>query len=925
MIFAEGVITGYDWAVLPNIGAIARQWTSSLYLWTHTWNFAGASLTQGGRVLLNYFTFLFVLASLGLNGELISKVLVVGVLALAGIGGYTMLRNIGVGSLSAVLGGAVYMTTPVVYDLILLSGLGGLCGYDMLPFAFVAFLKARRNSHRWIKYCIVCSVLLVLWPLHILFVGIALFTLFSICDMLVQRSKTLFLTSIKCIAVISIVSFFLQSYWTVPTILSMFSEISALPFASWSIEQPWLIEIARVQGFWLPAFEADSIGGMFSMVAVGSLVVPLLSFTNLILFPKKTTSLFASFSAVFVLVGVSSGFVKAAIQANLGGIAFAFRNLTPIFTILAFAYVILFSQVMDFLVEPINRLSKMRMDVAFLRRTARWPWRMGLLLIIILVYGYYIRPFYLAGDFEGRLQTITYPDYYQLTYNWIDQRAGNFKTLWLPMGSGYIHETWKPGVWSHVDYSVYSTASSGLPVDPNVRYQFPMQLWLEDLLYSRRSAQIGKILGLYSVRYIALRNETEVTNWGTSENNLLVSLRETSMIAETLGHEADIKVKAEFGNITVYENPHSLPLIYGVPSLSVVTGDLSTFQELLGNNTLDFRERAIAFASQQSDHSVVQLASDIIVARGTIADLLVPYLPTYTIYDPGLASTAQYATTGWVDLHQWYWWYDTASQAALERAAIAFGSINSSLSQSIDVATNEDSYVLLVKVNFLEFDRGSVKIEWDGSTVGIIRAQPDARGKYGWFALKSLYTRAGAHKLELETDTRVSVARILIAPESTMDAALNTLEKAFGIPSSLDVTVMLGTNGIFVNGSPLNYATPNVTFHRIAPTKYLVHVNTDNPFFLIFSENFHKSWKAYVDSAEAPHFQANGFANAWYIKKIGSFDITLEFAGQGSYQDMRRLALVMFAVCLLYLLVPDTLIRRRLRERPRSLRDEIEN
>ena len=910
VIFEQGVLSGYDWAIPPSRDAIARVWASYLYLWNKAaLNFAGASLSQGARVVINWWTLLFALTRLGLDGSLISKAMVVGLFAAAGVTSYAMLRYIGTGKVSSLLGGWVYMTAPIVYDLILLSGLGALIGYVILPIAFVLFLASRKSPRRWLKCCIVCSVLLLIYPLHVLFIATGLFTLFAVCDMLLQRDSTRFLQDLRFIAVMGVVSLLLQSYWTVPTVLGMFQEIAALPFAAWGASRQSPMEIVRIQGFFLPAFEVDFLDGMMSIL--GSFVLPVLALMGLILFPRRTVSCFASIAALSVLLGTSLGFVQAAIQMNLGGIAFAFRNLTVLFSILAFAYVILFSQVLDLLLRIRKEHSQFSVDTRLPLRGRRCVWKLALLLVLIVPYGWYVNPFYATGDFDGRLHTMTFPGYYQHAFQWIDEKAGNSKTLWLPMGVGYVHDTWQPEVWSHSDFATYSTMASGPPIDVNSRYQFPMQTWFENLLYSGESNQLGQILGLYGVRYIAVRNDTEISNWAAPHNDLLVTLRKTSMIIETLKKQDDIRPVATFGNITIYENTESLPLIYGVPSLMLTTGDLSTLEETVRDNTVDFRRTTIAFAAQQSDPAIVRLAGSVGVTEGTIADLLVPYLPQESIHDPGSVSLAQSATDGWVDMHQWYWWYDTTSQAALERAAMAFGSINSPMSLSVTVPAKGGTYVLLVKALFLEPDRGFVKVGWDDNTAGIIRAQPDACGRYNWFAVSNFRVSAGDHILRLVTNTKVAIARILVIPEEVIERSLDDLANVLGIASNHDIGDMLGMHGTFINRSRQSSAIQTVTFDSVAPTKYLVHVTTDGPFFLVFSENFHASWRAIVDGMEVPHFQVNGFANGWYVKKAGHFDMTLEFAGQENYQDLMTLSLLALIVCLAYVVIPDKIARAR--------------
>jgi len=75
---------------------------------------------------------------------------------------------------------------------------------------------------------------------------------------------------------------------------------------------------------------------------------------------------------------------------------------------------------------------------------------------------------------------------------------------------------------------------------------------------------------------------------------------------------------------------------------------------------------------------------------------------------------------------------------------------------------------------------------------------------------------------------------------------------------------------------------PSIKFTETSPSTYKVDIiNATQPFFLVSSESYHPKWEAHVDGATISserHFLANGYANAWYIDKRGSYVITLEFA-----------------------------------------------
>jgi hypothetical protein len=98
--------------------------------------------------------------------------------------------------------------------------------------------------------------------------------------------------------------------------------------------------------------------------------------------------------------------------------------------------------------------------------------------------------------------------------------------------------------------------------------------------------------------------------------------------------------------------------------------------------------------------------------------------------------------------------------------------------------------------------------------------------------------------------------------------------------------------------------TPELSFARMNPTLYKLKVlGASHPFFLIFSETYSPLWKAYANNSpikEGSHFIANGYANGWYVDRLGSYDITLEFEPQRYVAYGVAISVVAFAVCTCY-------------------------
>ncbi|MBM3205546.1 DUF3367 domain-containing protein [Candidatus Shapirobacteria bacterium] len=110
------------------------------------------------------------------------------------------------------------------------------------------------------------------------------------------------------------------------------------------------------------------------------------------------------------------------------------------------------------------------------------------------------------------------------------------------------------------------------------------------------------------------------------------------------------------------------------------------------------------------------------------------------------------------------------------------------------------------------------------------------------------------------------------------------------------------TKPILLKGPLLKEAKnlPNIQFTKLRPTKYQVDVkNATEPYFLVFSESYHPGWQA---SVEGEHLMINGFANGWFIKKTGDYQIILDFRPQKIYYISMSISVLAFLTAMIFLL-----------------------
>jgi hypothetical protein len=121
---------------------------------------------------------------------------------------------------------------------------------------------------------------------------------------------------------------------------------------------------------------------------------------------------------------------------------------------------------------------------------------------------------------------------------------------------------------------------------------------------------------------------------------------------------------------------------------------------------------------------------------------------------------------------------------------------------------------------------------------------------------------------------------------------------------NMDISIFNGPPAFFIEQSfdgKIMHA-PQITYTRINPTHYIVHVSgTNGPFILELNQQYDSRWKAYlmnftsgkgsltsIDAtflktllsnplSDTNHIEINGYANGWYIANSGDFDIVLTY------------------------------------------------
>jgi hypothetical protein len=129
---------------------------------------------------------------------------------------------------------------------------------------------------------------------------------------------------------------------------------------------------------------------------------------------------------------------------------------------------------------------------------------------------------------------------------------------------------------------------------------------------------------------------------------------------------------------------------------------------------------------------------------------------------------------------------------------------------------------------------------------------------------------------------------------SIIDTSQNVTMLRYGInpgsssPRSVDLSsiwikspevVTLGSNA-----DPNNNNNSILGYRKIAPYEWLVRVNVSAPYILTLTEKFDRAWMASMSDREVESLLVNGLINGFYIDKVGTYDILLQYRPQRTFE-----------------------------------------
>lgn len=143
ILFSPGLILGNDWGLPLTPSQIKK--TAEIY--SSTWQFNSFLSTRNFNTSASSFFWAWeILSHIGLTGEHLCKLLLLSCFVLAGFSLFLFLRHIGLRFFPSLVGGVIYITTPIFFNYSIMGWTFVLLVSGLIPLACLFFIKAIKTD-----------------------------------------------------------------------------------------------------------------------------------------------------------------------------------------------------------------------------------------------------------------------------------------------------------------------------------------------------------------------------------------------------------------------------------------------------------------------------------------------------------------------------------------------------------------------------------------------------------------------------------------------------------------------------------------------------------------------------------------------------------------------------------------------------------
>ena len=771
-----GVVLNHDWDWPPYAVQITEYYDNLPYSW---WDTAGGGSDIGSSVVSLYTRLVaYLCGTLGLGGDVISKAYLFLIPFLAGTFMFILCKARKSG-MSSFMAGLFYMLAPALYFRLVSGHMFPLVSYVLLPLIFLLLLKAIESdtAKGRIRYAL-CMALLLIFVDQIFSVIICFFVVLYLvlqAGLSGEKEKSL-KRSLMVAGPLLLAVAALNAPWLGSVLVEgngggqgAVVNLQDLDVRSRCAQLYNVLMLSGNPFLWdwyLSSSDSKMILGMYyvaSGVSVAFVWLALLVARR----SDRNVMPLCIVALVFLLLSLGSnppiGGLYEWAFVNIPGF-YVFREPYKFAIVTSFAYAYLFGCSYEWLR---GRLSKTNLAFGGIIDRARTATCLIVLLICCLLWvGSYPS---LTGDFRGNLHSANFPDEYRETTCWLADQEGEFRTAWLPPDPRIQYE-WAPYHQADV-MAIFSPKPSlvggvWLRSGPEKRFVNYIALTMNEY----RTKHLGKVLGLGNVQYVLLRRDAMPFDWRDFYSD-------GKELEESLLNQDGIALIKESGAMSVYENSHCLPQVWGATHTSVIAGGYQSLLSLSYFSDTSLGDSVILFADQLSPTellSVLEQADQVIIQDGDICNLVFPLLPAEYRINPSEYCVHQDKDQYWSQLHHDWWHYYWPYLDTSEEAAFTIGNV------ALEMPfTTVDSGIHDVWLKLYQGHRGTgLEVSIDDEIIGDIDTKLPNEIGYQWVNLSSdVPLEVGQHSVVIESKGcgENVVAELAIVPDGLAEQTLQNI------------------------------------------------------------------------------------------------------------------------------------------------------
>lgn len=589
ILISSGVIMGGDW-LFPFTIAQTQVWAKNgLYLWTNVGSLLGVA--QPYMMPPIHFCF-WLLSKLGLEGEVVTKGLLLFVPGFSGFTVYFWCRFLKIRVFPSLFAGFYFITTALFFNYMIMGWAFVLLSGALLPFALIPFSKSIREDKE--SYAVLAGLVyfgaFCLASQAVVWYAIT----FSLLSFFTVRSLKEFRSAIKAFVIVFSVFFLMNGSWIAP-LLAHSDGVIGQTACGTDVPLGQRLSCLNILRLWGSLFNYQYEISFPPSLFFLTLAPALFSYTGLLLKKKNRMVLFFA-----VLTFVPCVFFFLQKIYYLIPFTIVIRDPSRFIILSSLAYSVLIAYTIEGL---------MYKQTGELASASRWIGKLCACMLVALV-GLNSYPFWKGGLYgapkEGldiRLRTHQFSKEYFYVEKMLNS-SEEFKAFYLPTG-GFVGLLNK--LEFHGPFHEFADIFSGFsPVPGTVnnkgdrRNIGSLKVFDEILEQEMSLTQAGRfpsLINLANIKYIIAR-------LNMYSNPLLPSVRRIVQVLKTVPWLTKIY---DGKHIVAFQNEHVLPRIYATSKASIISGDLSSLLPLSETSYLG-NYPALIFLKQNA-HQAIELLS----------------------------------------------------------------------------------------------------------------------------------------------------------------------------------------------------------------------------------------------------------------------------------------------------------------------------